>query len=150
VELADGTRFVVGTGSSDARRGAPPPAGSIITFRYQELSDAGVPRFPSFVGRRHDVGWPTAGADAEPPPVTPATPPSPAAGPDDRAGGAPPAPARRFELVEGKTSKFWKVSVCCCEVTVRYGRIGAEGQARTKVLADEEAARRHAEDLVEE
>jgi DNA ligase-1 len=150
VELADGTRFAVGTGFSDARRGAPPPAGSIITFGYQELSDAGVPRFPSFVGRRHDVGWPTAGSGAAPPPVTPATPPSPAAGPDDRAGGAPPATARRFELVEGNTSKYWEVSVCGCEVTVRYGRIGAEGQDRTKVLADEEAARRHAEDLVEE
>ena len=37
-----------------------------------------------------------------------------------------------------------------CEVTVRYGRIGAAGQARTKVLADEEAARRHAEGLVAE
>ena len=144
MELADGTRFVVGTGSSDARRGAP-PAGSIITFRYQELSDAGVPRFPSFAGRRHDVAWPTAGADAAPPPVTTATPPSPAARPDDRAGGAPPAPVRRFEVVEGNTSKYWEVSVCGCEVTVRYGRIGAAGQARTKVLADEEAARRHAE-----
>ena len=150
VELADGTRFAVGTGFSDAQRGAPPPAGSIITFRYQELSDAGVPRFPSFVGLRHDVSWSPAGADVAPPPVTPATPPSPAAGPDDRAGGAPPAPARRFELVEGNTSKFWEVSVCGCEVTVRYGRIGAAGQARTKVLADEEAARRHAGDLVEE
>jgi predicted DNA-binding WGR domain protein len=35
-------------------------------------------------------------------------------------------------------------------VTVRYGRIGAAGQVKTKVLADEEAARRHAEGLVEE
>jgi predicted DNA-binding WGR domain protein len=102
------------------------------------------------VGLRHDVAWPPAGSDAAPPPVTPAIPPSPAAGQDDRAGGAPPAPARRFELVEGKTSKYWEVSVCGCEVTVRYGRIGAAGQARTKVLADEEAARRHAEGLVAE
>jgi DNA ligase-1 len=35
----------------------PPPVGSIITFRYQELSDGGVPRFPSYVGVRHDVRW---------------------------------------------------------------------------------------------
>lgn len=55
VELADGTRFSVGTGFSDAQRGAPPPVGSTITFRYQELSDAGVPRFPSFVGLRGDL-----------------------------------------------------------------------------------------------
>ena len=49
VQLRDGTKFAVGTGFSDAERGAPPPIGSIITFRYQELSEAGVPRFPSFV-----------------------------------------------------------------------------------------------------
>jgi DNA ligase-1 len=27
----------------------------MITFRYQELSEAGVPRFPSYVGVRIDV-----------------------------------------------------------------------------------------------
>lgn len=57
VELQDGTRFAVGTGLSDAQREDPPPVGAIITFRYQELSDGGVPRFPSFVGVRHDVAW---------------------------------------------------------------------------------------------
>ena len=55
VELADGTRFSVGTGFSDAEREAPPPIGSLITFRYQELSDGGVPRFPSYVGVRADL-----------------------------------------------------------------------------------------------
>ena len=49
VEIADGTRFAVGTGFSDAERSAPPPVGSVVTFRYQELSDGGVPRFPSYV-----------------------------------------------------------------------------------------------------
>jgi DNA ligase 1 len=55
VELPNGQRFSVGTGFSDAQREAPPPLGSVITFRYQELSDGGVPRFPSFVGIRDDV-----------------------------------------------------------------------------------------------
>jgi len=49
VQLADGTQFAVGTGFSDAQREQPPAIGSLITFRYQELSDGGVPRFPSFV-----------------------------------------------------------------------------------------------------
>ena len=49
VELADGTQFSVGTGFSDAQRSNPPAVGSTITFRYQELTDRGVPRFPSFV-----------------------------------------------------------------------------------------------------
>jgi len=57
VELQDGTAFAVGSGLSDAERDDPPPVGSIITFRYQELSDGGVPRFPTYVGVRHDVVW---------------------------------------------------------------------------------------------
>lgn len=55
VSLANGTQFAVGTGFSDAQRGAPPAIGSTITFRYQELTDGGVPRFPSFVRERTDV-----------------------------------------------------------------------------------------------
>ncbi len=55
VELRDGTRFSVGTGLSDAERENPPPVGTIITFRYQELSRDGVPRFPSYVGVRIDA-----------------------------------------------------------------------------------------------
>jgi DNA ligase-1 len=54
VKLPDGTTFSVGTGFSDAQRNNPPPVGSAITFRYQELSDRGVPRFPSFVRVRTD------------------------------------------------------------------------------------------------
>ncbi len=50
VELADGTTFSVGSGLSDAQREHPPAVGSLIAFRYQELSDRGVPRFPTFVG----------------------------------------------------------------------------------------------------
>jgi DNA ligase-1 len=55
VELANGTRFNIGTGLSDIERAAPPPIGAIISFRYQELSDDGVPRFPSYVGERIDA-----------------------------------------------------------------------------------------------
>jgi len=57
VRLKNGTEFKVGTGFSDAQREAPPAIGSIITFRYQELTNDGVPRFPSFVGERVDVKW---------------------------------------------------------------------------------------------
>lgn len=55
VKLANGLAFNVGTGFSDAARETPPPIGSIITVRYQELTDRGVPRFPSFVRVRRDV-----------------------------------------------------------------------------------------------
>jgi DNA ligase 1 len=55
VELKDGTRFSVGTGLSDAERNSPPSIGTIIVFRYQELTDNGIPRFPSYIGIREDV-----------------------------------------------------------------------------------------------
>jgi DNA ligase-1 len=52
VRLPNGTTFAIGTGFSDRERENPPPVGAQVTFRYQELSDAGVPRFPSWVGIR--------------------------------------------------------------------------------------------------
>jgi DNA ligase 1 len=55
VELPDRTTFAVGTGFTDAQRERPPAIGSVITFRYQELTDRGVPRFPSFVRARADL-----------------------------------------------------------------------------------------------
>lgn len=51
-ELPGGVTFNVGTGFSDAQRAAPPAIGAVITFRYQELTEDGVPRFPSFVRER--------------------------------------------------------------------------------------------------
>lgn len=58
-QLPDGTTFNVGTGFTDAERQNPPKIGSVITFRYQELTDDGVPRFPSYVGERIDVELPS-------------------------------------------------------------------------------------------
>lgn len=54
VKLKNGTQFSVGTGLSDKEREQPPAVGETITFRYQELSNTGVPRFPSYVGVRED------------------------------------------------------------------------------------------------
>ena len=54
VRLANGTEFSIGTGFSDKERESPPPVGSTVIFRYQELSDGGVPRFPSYHGLRED------------------------------------------------------------------------------------------------
>ena len=57
---------------------------------------------------------------------------------------------RHFEFVEGKSSKFWEISVDGCEVTVRYGRIGTPGRPRSRRFADAAAARRHADKLIAE
>jgi DNA ligase-1 len=55
VRLASGKEFAIGTGFSDKEREKPPAIGSTVTFKYQELSDGGVPRFPSYGGAREDV-----------------------------------------------------------------------------------------------
>jgi DNA ligase-1 len=138
VELPNGTRFSVGTGFSDAERSAPPPIGSTITFRYQELSEGGVPRFPSYIGVRHD---------AAAPPVAPA--PAAKAPKPVQVVGLP-SGKRYFELVEGKSSKFWEVEVRGLEMTTRWGRIGSAGQSKTKALADEGAATAAAAKLIAE
>ena len=57
-QLPGGITFNAGTGFSDHERENPPAIGAVITFRYQELSDDGVPRFPSYVGERLDVDTP--------------------------------------------------------------------------------------------
>ena len=55
VQLANGLRFNVGTGFTDSQRETPPAVGSVIAVQYQELTDRGVPRFPSFLRVRRDV-----------------------------------------------------------------------------------------------
>jgi DNA ligase-1 len=54
-ELPGGVRFAVGSGLTDAERERPPIVGSVITFRYQELTERGAPRFPTYVRHRSDV-----------------------------------------------------------------------------------------------
>lgn len=137
VELADGTRFSVGTGFSDAERESPPPIGALVSFRYQELSEAGVPRFPSYVGVRADAVWPAGASPVSPTPAMAGT-------------ATSPGTARRFELVEGTSRKFWEIARHGCAVTVRYGRIGSDGQTRTKELASEQVALDHVEGLIAE
>jgi DNA ligase 1 len=144
VRLADGTEFAVGTGFSDKERAAPPAVGSVITFRYQELSDAGVPRFPSYVGVRIDAK--PAPLPANPPPVAKAIKTAKAAAKPANAAAA----KRYFEFVEGASSKFWEVSVSGSELTTRWGRIGTDGQSKTKTFASPDAARTEADKLIAE
>lgn len=54
VQREDGLEFLLGSGLTDAQRDHPPPVGSVVTYRYQGLTDAGVPRFASFVRLRAD------------------------------------------------------------------------------------------------
>ncbi len=144
VQLPDGTPFAVGTGFSDAERDNPPPIGSVICFRYQEFTDAGVPRFPSYVGVRHDVA-------IMPPRPTPAAPKAAPAAVIVTTSSPTPTPAagkRYFECVEGSSGKFWEVSVSAADLTTRWGKLGTTGQTKTKTFADAALARAEADKLV--
>ncbi|MCA3241088.1 MAG: DNA ligase [Rubrivivax sp.] len=48
VQLPDGREFRLGTGFTDAERAAPPPVGTRVSFRYQGLTDDGLPRFARY------------------------------------------------------------------------------------------------------
>ena len=49
VRLPNGVQFAIGSGFSDAERDNPPPIGSMVRFKHQGFTKAGVPRFASFV-----------------------------------------------------------------------------------------------------
>jgi len=55
---------------------------------------------------------------------------------------------RYFEFIGGNSEKFWEICINGNEVTVRFGRIGTEGQTQIKTFPDAAAANRHAEKLI--
>ncbi|MBX7207638.1 MAG: DUF4011 domain-containing protein [Verrucomicrobiaceae bacterium] len=72
---------------------------------------------------------------------------------------SPPAPPpqqpvattlRRFEFIEGGSQKFWEIGQTGCDMTVRYGRIGTNGQTQTKTFPDEARTTREVQKLITE
>jgi len=55
VERADGTRFRLGTGFTDAQRADPPPPGTWVTYRHDGFTTKGLPRFARFLRVRDPV-----------------------------------------------------------------------------------------------
>ena len=173
--LPDGTKFNVGTGFSDKERENPPKVGSVITFRYQELTDDGVPRFPSYVGERIDVkhpaplgsgakpvtkvaakAAPVAATKAAPVAAKPAAkkpaPPPPDDDDDDDDGDANEAPTRpattqdfRLRLEHEDEGKFWEVKVVGTKHYIKFGKIGSPGQTRLTEIGSATGARADAD-----
>jgi DNA ligase 1 len=54
VEDAEGRRFRIGTGFSDAQRRDPPPIGTLVTYRFHGRTAQGLPRFASFLRVREE------------------------------------------------------------------------------------------------
>jgi DNA ligase-1 len=57
--MASGKEFKVGSGMNDHDRVNPPPIGSVIIYKCQELSNSGSPRFPVYLGIALDKDKPT-------------------------------------------------------------------------------------------
>ena len=57
---------------------------------------------------------------------------------------------RYFEFIEGTSSKFWEVWTSGNELTTRWGRIGTDGQTKTKTFATPEKAQAEHDKLVAE
>ena len=54
MEMPDGKHFQIGSGLADALRRQPPPIGTRITYRYQNLTTHGLPRSPHYLRVRED------------------------------------------------------------------------------------------------
>jgi len=55
VRAPDGRQFLIGSGFSDAQRRDPPAVGSVVTYRYRDLTPGGLPRFASFLRVHHTL-----------------------------------------------------------------------------------------------
>jgi DNA ligase-1 len=136
--MPNGTVFNVGTGLSDEERNNPPPVGTIITYRYQELSNDGVPRFPSYVGVRDDVAWP---------------PPESAPAPAPRAPPAPapvPVPADRPRREFARGDERWAIELDGRAVVLHEISSDGVDASTTRRCANAAAAWRDAERLIAE
>lgn len=52
---------------------------------------------------------------------------------------------RRFEYIGGTSAKFWTATVAARTVSIRFGRIGTNGQSQTKSFQSDEEAQKFAE-----
>lgn len=55
MELPDGRRFALGSGLTEALRRNPPAVGTLVTYRYRELTKNGMPRFPRYLRVRDSL-----------------------------------------------------------------------------------------------
>ena len=56
----------------------------------------------------------------------------------------------RYEFTEGSSNKFWEIEIDGTEVTTKWGRIGSDGQSKTKDHGSDEKAQKEYDKLVRE
>ena len=52
-----------------------------------------------------------------------------------------------FQMVEGTSSRFWRIGLDGCDIVIEFGRIGAKGQRLVKTFDTEERAKSEADKL---
>ena len=51
----EGVMFDIGSGFSDAERKNPPAIGTKITYKFQEITKGGKPRFPVYMRLKEEI-----------------------------------------------------------------------------------------------
>lgn len=149
-----GVRFSCGSGLSDAEREDPPEIGTIVSYRFQELTDAGIPRFPTYVGVRIDAEWPEDGVRVLSKISKKSVAPKKKKAKSKKSSTTSEvvfestSGLRRFEYIGGSSNKFWEISISENSHTVCYGKITTKGTCKTKSFADVSAAEKDAARLV--
>ena len=59
-------------------------------------------------------------------------------------------PKRYFEFVDGTSNKFWEIWMDGTDVTTNWGKIGTDGQTKTKGFPDEAKAKKEYDKLLAE
>ena len=135
VELSNGTKFKIGSGLTKKQRENPLKIGSVVTFRYQELTQDGVPRFPVFLRVRNDVEWEDVvnakeqSIDLE----------------SVKSESITQGITYYYELSEGTSDKFWEITLSKLSYKIKYGRIGTDGRSMVKNFSNESKAQVEAE-----
>ena len=156
VRLSSGVECKVGTGLKDKDRDNPPAKGSIITVKYQELTPDGALRFPVYAGLRPDgdsTQTPPTRAKKATAVAVVATMPKPVPVPTPvLTGGLTMAATKKryFEFVDGSSNKFWEIWKDGTDVTTNWGKIGTDGQTKTKPFPDEAKAQKEYDKLIAE
>ncbi|MBN1801657.1 MAG: DNA ligase [Candidatus Lokiarchaeota archaeon] len=159
VETPEGKEFKLGSGLSDQDRENPPKIGSVVTYKYTELTKYGIPRHPRYFRVRNDVEWEDI--------INLKTPERPISNitinnkktlsnkkkcdtsKEKKNFDLPIKNTYYYELVDENSSKFWEITIDKSSFTTRYGKLGSNGTSTKKQWSSPEEAEIKAKKLRE-
>ena len=107
--------------------------------------------FEKLIAQKLKKGYIEGGGAKSPAAKKPASKKPASKQPSQPAGGEIAAgETRYYEFHDAKSSKFWEITLTGDSHTVRYGRVGAKGQSKTKDFKSAEAAQAAAQKLIDQ